>query len=106
MLEINGLDKAIKKIGDLADKAQSLEGERSVSMSEILTPSFIERYTSFSTVNEMIDASGFEVKNQEDFNAIPSDKWDIFISSISPFQSWGEMLSEAGKEWAANKLGL
>lgn len=106
MLEINGLAETSKKISDLADKAKSLEGEHAVSLKDILTDAFISSHTQFPSMDKMLEASGFQVNNQADFDAIPQDKWDEFISSISPFQNWNEMISTAGNEWAQKKLGL
>ena len=39
-----------------------------------------------------------KIETPEDFTAIPDDKWDAFISSISSFPDWEAMLREASKE--------
>ena len=54
----------------------------------------------------MYQASGFKIETPENFAAIPDEDWDAFIRSISSFADWKSMLNEAGKEWAAQKLGL
>lgn len=106
MIKIAGLNEMSKKLDDLAKKAEKFDGQHSVPIDELLTSSFISKHTHFSNADEMFDASGFKIENQDDFEAIPDDKWDEFISSISTFPDWQAMLNEAGKEWAARKLGF
>lgn len=106
MLKITGLDNFKKKLDDLSQKAKSLDGTHSVPIEDLLTPSFISRYTRFANVDEFFAASGFKVESREDLEAIPEDKWDMYIRSVSSFHDWEAMLGEAGKEWAAKKLGF
>lgn len=63
-------------------------------------------HTQFANAEEMFEASGFSIETQEDFAAIPDDKWDEFIRSISSFPDWHTMLGEASKGWAARQLGF
>lgn len=104
--EMSGLDKLNKKLQDLSKKAAQLDGNHSVPLTELLTNSFISRHTRFSSVDEMFEASGFKVDTQEDFDAIPREKLDAFIQSVSPFSGWQTMLQGAAREWTAKQLGL
>ncbi len=106
MLKITGLEEFSKKLDDLAVSAAALDGEHTLPMSELLTPEFVSKHTRFSNVNAMFSASGYKFESQEDFAAIPDEKMDEFIRSISSFPNWREMLGEASKEWAARKLGF
>ena len=106
MLKITGLDELTKKLDDLANKAGELDGKHNVPMAELLTPDFVSSHTRFANADEMFDASGFKIETQEDFAAVADEKWDAFIRSISSFSEWSAMLGEAGKAWAAKKLGF
>ncbi|HID30656.1 MAG TPA: hypothetical protein EYP19_11710 [Desulfobacterales bacterium] len=106
MLKITGLNVLNKKLEDLANKTEALDGKHNVPLNELLTPAFVSKHTRFENVNEMFNASGFKIETQEDFAAIPDDEWDQFIRSISPFPDWQAMLREAGKEWVVKKLGF
>jgi hypothetical protein len=75
-------------------------------MSEVLTSDFISRSTKFSSLEELLEASGFKIESQDDFAAIPVDDLDRFIRSNSLFDSWNALLSTAGSEWAKKKLGF
>jgi hypothetical protein len=106
MFKIEGLDELQKKLDDLARKAEELDGEHNIPISELLTDSFVSRHTSFSSAEEMFKASGFKVETQEGFAAIPDAEWDNYIRSISSFDGWQSMLGAAGQEWAKRQLGL
>lgn len=106
MFKIEGMDELQNKLGDLARKAEELDGQHDVPASELLTDSFISQHTSFSSADEMFKASEFKIETQEDFAAIPDNDWDNYIRSISSFDSWQSMLNAAGPEWAKRKLGL
>ena len=77
MLKITGIDELRKKLDDLAKKADSLDGQH-IPVSELLSPSFVSKHTSFSSADELFEASGFKVETQEDFAAIPDNKWVTF----------------------------
>lgn len=106
MFKIEGLDKVHKKLEDLAHKAQELDGQHNVPVSELLTEEFLSQCTRFSWVEEMFEASGFKIESQEDFAAIPDDQWNDFVGQNSSFDSWQAMLEAAGNEWVRKRLGL
>ena len=106
MFKIEGLDELQNNLKALAGKARDLDGQHNVPVSELLTSSFLSKHTRFLSTNDLFEASGFKVESTEDFEAIPSDKWDDFIRSVSSFENWQAMLAAAGEEWVSKKLGL
>lgn len=105
-MKIEGLDELQMKLGRMAQAARELNETHTVSMAEILTPDFVSRHTRFADIDALFDVSGFDVKTQEAFEAIPEENLDVFIRAESDFDSWQEMLGSAGQEWAVGKLGL
>ncbi len=105
-MKIKGLDQVTRKLKDLQRRAQNLDGTHSVPVSELLAPSFMQRYTNFATFDAMLAASGFKAETKDEFEAIPDDKWDAFIVSATRFSDWQSMLTKAGEEWAKKQLGL
>jgi hypothetical protein len=101
-----GFDDAIRRLHDLQRRAEELDGEHSVPMSELLSDDFMLRNTDFPSIGEMFAASGFTAQSQEDFAAIPDDQWDAFVRERTRFGSWKEMKGLAVQEWAARRLGL
>lgn len=106
MFKIDGLSELQNKLSELANNARELDGQHSVPLPELLTPSFLSKHTRFLSDDDLFEAGGFKVKSTEDFEAIPSDKLDGFIRSESSFESWQAMLEAAGQEWAVKKLCL
>lgn len=106
MLEIKGLEQLQNKLKALQDNAQKLDGQHHVPVTELLTPKFVAEHTSFSTAEELFEASGFTIESAEDFSGIPDDAWDAYIESVSDFEGWEAMLSKASEAWVSKKLGL
>jgi hypothetical protein len=50
-----------------------------VPVTEPLSESFIRQNTKFSSLEDLLSASGFQVGTTEDFEAIPNDEWDAFM---------------------------
>ena len=105
-MKIEGLDKLQSKLNDLQRRAQNLNGTHSVPVSELMTPSFMHRYTNFATFETMLEASGFKAETTAEFESIPNDQWDAFIAGATRFPNWQSMLNEAGKDWATKQLGF
>lgn len=103
-IKITGLDQLKRKLEDLSRKAESIGGEHSVPMGELLTPAFLEGCTLFNSADELFEKSGFNLEAQADFAALPDDAWDEFIRGNTSFASWKEMLQAAGAAYVQQKL--
>ncbi len=106
LIKLQGFNELSKKLEDLAEKAESINGAQEVPLDELLTPGFLAKHTRFLSTDELFEASGFNVQSAEDFEKIPDEEWESFIQQNTPFATWGEMLSAAGAEWAQKKLGI
>lgn len=106
MIKITGLDELQNKLNDLTTKVHELDGKHSVPVSELLTADFLSRHSRFHSADELFEGGGFKVESTDDLEALPEDKLDEYIRSISNFDSWQGMLVKAGEEWAAKQLGL
>lgn len=104
--ELKGFDELQNKLQELADKAEKLSCEHEVSFAELFVEEFMVKHTNFSSFNELLDASPFEVNSAEDFKAIPDDEFDQYISQVTNFDSWESMLEEASCEYATRQLGF
>lgn len=105
-MKIHGLDEIGKTLDRLADDARELDGQHTVSLQDLMTPEFVAKNTRFADVDAFFGASGFATASQEAFEAIPEGELDAFVRAESSFESWKDMLSAAGGEWAKRKLGL
>ncbi len=103
-MKVTGFDGIQRKLRDLQKKASALSGP--IPVGDLLTPQFVSANTRFKNVTELIEAGGFVVESQTDFEALPEDKLDAHIRSVSRFASWQDMLSAATAAHVKRKLGL
>jgi hypothetical protein len=78
-VEVAGLKELQRKLKDIGDRAQKLQGTTNVPLSELLTVEFLKTRCRFNSLTEMLNASGFVIANADDFKAVPDDQWDEFI---------------------------
>jgi hypothetical protein len=95
-----------RKLKDIGDRAQKLQGTTAVPLSKLLTSEFLKTCSRFSSLTEMFNASGFVITNADDFKAVPNDQWDEFIKGNTSFADWNELLSVAAKDWTKDQLSL
>lgn len=101
----NGFDDLLKGLEKIEKQAQELDGKQ-IPIDDLLNVSFMKKYTSFSNFNDFLDASGFVVNSQEDFEAIPDDDFDVYVSNNTEFASWDDMLTTATNEYVSEHFGF
>ena len=104
MFEIRGIDEAMRKLQRLQDNAQALTGSHDVRSSELFTAAFMRRFTKVASFDALLEAGGFKVESQADFEAIPDAEWEKVIQAHTSFSSRQQMQEKAGEEYAARKL--
>ena len=105
-IKIKGLDKLEKQLKQMEKGAKELSRTKRVSFDELFTTSFMRKHTSFSSMDELLKAGGFNVESQADFEAIPEAEFNKHIVATTKFKNWDEMLGEATSQYAAKKLGF
>lgn len=79
-----------------------------LSFRELFPDEFILRNTHFSSLEEFMKNTGFNLTTQEALSKISIEKWDEYIKSCSGFSTFEEMKAEAVKKWieraAANNV--
>ena len=104
MFEIRGLDEAMRQLKRLEDNTRALSGSHDIRSSEFFPPTFMRQYTKVASFDALLEASGFKVESQADFEAISSAEWENVIRSQTSFSSWRQMQEKAGEEYAKKKL--
>ena len=105
-VKIKGLDKLEKQLKQMKKGAEELSRTKQVSFDKLFTASFMKKYTSFSSIDELFKMGGFNIESQEDFEAIPEAELDKHITTTTKFKSWEDMLGEAASQYTIKKLGL
>ena len=104
MLEIRGLDEAMRSLKRLEDNTWALSGRHDIRSSEFFPPPFMRQHTKVASFDALLEASGFKIESQADFEAIPEAEWEKVIRANTSFSSWREMQEKAGVEYAERKL--
>jgi len=95
---ITGLKEAQDKLQKLINVGDS------ISFTELFNPQFISEHTQFKDIEELINKSGFKVQSIEDFEAIPDDQWEVFITENTSFDSRENMQKTAFDIFTKNIL--
>lgn len=104
--KITGLNELQKELKQMKKATKELEQTKQVSFDNLFTTSFMQKYTSFSSIDEFLNAGGFTAQTQEDFEAIPEKELDKYISNTTNFKNWEDMLGEATEQYVLKKLGF
>lgn len=75
----------------LAQNAGQLSNVDSIQFRELMSADFLANCSSFVSFEDFIAASGFGIKTEEDFRAVPSEAWEQFIVEKTSFDSWVDM---------------
>ena len=105
-VKVTGLRELERKLKNIGDRAQKLQGLTNVPLPELLTSEFLKTCSRFSSVTEMFNASGFVITNADNFKAVADERWDEFIRQNTSFADWNELLGAAAKDWTKDQLGL
>lgn len=105
-IKISGFDDLQRKLSDMARRAEELDGTHQVPLKDLFTRAFMHKHSRFPSFGRFLDASPFKVKTSEDFDAIPDAEMDAYVSSVTDFGSWSEMLGEATQEYISRKMGF
>jgi hypothetical protein len=88
----------------LGENTRALSGLHEIPISDLFTPAFMTQHTNVATFQALVEAGGFTVASQADFDAIPDAEWENVIREHTSFSSWQQMQEKAGEEYAARKL--
>ncbi|MDD2229945.1 MAG: hypothetical protein PHY48_11090 [Candidatus Cloacimonetes bacterium] len=105
-VELKGADSIVKKLDSIARKAEQLNGEHSVPINDLFTAQFMRSNTRFSSINEMLEAGGFNIDSQADLKEVPNDDLDCLVRKETDFNNWDEMLHAASEQWISKQLGF
>ena len=87
------LDNQIRDIDNLKNNLKKLNS-KTFTLEEIMTDDFIKLHTTFTSFDIFLDKATFEIDDYEDIEK-NIYKFNLYVSSVSKFQSWEEMVDEA-----------
>jgi len=102
-IKITGMEDLLKNLEDLPSKVKrSIEGK--VSLSELFNQSFMKKYSSFNSIEELFNFGNLKIKSEKDFEEISEEKLNKVVREKTNFNSWKEMLSAAANEYIKKKI--
>lgn len=104
--DVKELGKLQKQLKQMEQNALELDKTNFLSFSDLFTSSFMNKYTSFSSFEEFLEAGEFTVNSKEDFEAIPDSDMYSHVSKTTKFSSWEDMFSKATENYISKKLGF
>lgn len=100
--DLNELEQLFERA---EEPAENLDGTQ-ISFEELFSTSFMQKYTSFSSFKELLDAGGFHAETNEDFRAIPDNEFNKHIAATTQFRNFKEMGDAATACFFTEKLGF
>lgn len=94
-----------KRLKEMQRAAKKMNNQR-VDLSDVLTDSFMAKYTDYKDADSFFEASGFDTSSQEAYEAIPDEEINKFTSEHSKFSTWSALLGEASKQYLAKQMGF
>ncbi|TKF69777.1 hypothetical protein FCV55_10990 [Vibrio sp. F13] len=107
MFKITGFDEVKKSIDEMVEQIEQLGGTTNIPMGDLLTNDFVKATSNnqdIESFDELLVKGGYDIQSQEDFEAIPDDEFDEFISKNTSFATWSDMLSAATEQYVSNQL--
>lgn len=92
---IDGYDDVMKKLEEISQSAEEVDGEHQAPIVELFTPDFMQEHTEFSSFEEFFGESQWDVESQEDLAQIPEGEADDYVEEHTEFESVDEMQKAA-----------
>lgn len=92
------------KINRLNQNLHEVASTTELRFDEIFTNEFLSECSSFRSLEELFEKSGFQVNSVEDFKAIPDDDWENFIIQNTTYNSWLDMQTDAVTKAISKRL--
>lgn len=81
----------MKQIQEKADKTSGY-----VPLNTLCNKDFMKKNTKFTTIDELFEKGGFDIKTEEDLENVNIEKLNEHIKATTNFDSWEDMRGTAG----------
>lgn len=98
-VKVTGLAELSKALGNISKEVECLSKQKSIPFDDVITNTFMTENTPYTDFEEFLKGGGFSINSQEDFDSIDQSEFDSFISSITKFSGFQEMIDFAGREY-------
>ncbi len=88
------MDNLKKKLNEMLNEPTK-EEDTNISYKELFSDSFMIANTNEMCLEDFLLEAGYVIKSQADFDTLPSETLDHYVSSHTNFKSWEHMKEEA-----------
>ncbi|MCF6161938.1 hypothetical protein [Furfurilactobacillus milii] len=101
----DGFDDLSKKLEDMKQRAQKLQGENTVTFNELFNQGFMSEHTNgkFPTIDELVSFGGFD---HMEFSDIPDAPWDKLIAEQTDCPNWDDLYKSAMQTYVQHRMGF
>ncbi|MCW2482261.1 hypothetical protein, partial [Candidatus Symbiopectobacterium sp. NZEC135] len=92
------------KINRLTRNLEGIGSTTQLTFPELFNPTFLKECSSFTSIEDLFEKSGFKVESMEDFKAIPDEEWERFIVKNTKYESWLDMQKDATTKLLSQRL--
>lgn len=97
-MDTSGVDRMLKR---MEDNVKRVSGSHQVPLSEMMTPEFMRKHSSFGSTDEFFAAVGIE---DTVFVDMPAEQQDEFTRQHTTFSTWQELINDAGARYIEKQI--
>ncbi|WP_373236339.1 hypothetical protein [Cohaesibacter celericrescens] len=86
------------------DNSQRLQAEKTVSLTVLLDPQFIQEHTDLNDISEIFALAGQDEVSEESLDKISDAVWQEILVKHSKFSSWEDMFTAASQRFVRSRL--
>lgn len=102
--KLDGFDKLEKQLNRIQKNADRISGDNEIPFKDLFNQTFMTANTGFNSIDTFFKESPFLLESEKDFEAIPINELDKYVSMNTSFDSWEKMLNKASQSWVAKQL--
>lgn len=101
---VTGFDEFSKTLDNISKEVETLSNQKTIPFEDVLSKSFMSKNTQYADFDEFLNAGGFSVNSQEEFDSINESELDSFVSENTKFSDFQEMIDTAGHEYFSKRF--
>lgn len=105
-MKFKGKNNLSKRLDQISKNARELDGKsQNFKSDDLFNEAFMKKHSSFDSFEKFIDECPLEVVSQEQFDELQdSDEFNEYVAKETTFESWEDMVQNAGFEQISKQI--
>ncbi|PKM74781.1 MAG: hypothetical protein CVU92_04725 [Firmicutes bacterium HGW-Firmicutes-17] len=103
-VKVTVLTELCKTLENISKEVECLSKQQSIPFDDVITNTFMTENTPYNDFDEFLKGGGFSINSQNDFDSIDQSEFDSFVSSVTNFSGFQEMIDFAGRKYFENRF--